>query len=219
MMRVEDLPIEVYAYDDDLIDATRRDGRPRMRVYGLSGMAVVLGRGSDPERELNLEACLADRVPFLKRYGGGCAVFLDPGNVIVSAVLPKGGITGNRKCFKKLSAWLVEGLQRAGVADAYPEGISDLAVGGRKVGGACIYRTRELLYYCATVLVEPHLEKVERYLKHPPREPAYRKGRRHRDFMAALAPSLWPGTPEDLAFALRQELEALPAFEAVEAVF
>ena len=83
-----------YAYDDDLISATRRDGQARVRVYRLGDTAVVLGAGSDANGELNLEACVADGVPILKRRGGGCAVVIDPGNVIVSVVtkgLPFGG--------------------------------------------------------------------------------------------------------------------------------
>jgi lipoate-protein ligase A len=40
--------------------------------------------------------------------------------------------------------------------------------------------------YSATLLVDPDLDLVERYLAHPPREPEYRRGRPHRDFMGRL---------------------------------
>ena len=58
-----------YAYDNDLLEAVRSDGKPRVRVYRLAGTAVVLGAGSRPEVELHLEACLADGVPVLRRRG------------------------------------------------------------------------------------------------------------------------------------------------------
>mgnify|MGYP000753667588 CR=1 FL=1 len=46
----------------------------------------------------------------------------------------------------------------------YRDGISDLVLGDRKVGGACIYRTRGLLFYSASLLVAPILG---RYLDAP----------------------------------------------------
>ena len=36
-----------------------------------------------------IEAVLDDGVPVLRRRGGGCAVLLDPGNLVVAAALPR----------------------------------------------------------------------------------------------------------------------------------
>lgn len=214
-MKSNALPIETYAYDDDMMAAARADRQPRLSVYRLADPAVILGRGSDPEKELNIEACGADRMPLLRRRGGGCAVVIDPGNVIVSLILPLTGLGGPVRHFEAISAWLIQGLKKAGVEGLTHEGISDLALDGRKVGGACLYRPKDLLCYGATLLVKPDLEKVDRYLKHPPREPAYRAGRAHREFMASLYPSAWSGTAESLAFSLRTCLQARAAFKAV----
>ena len=38
------------------------------------------------------------------------------------------------------------------------------------VGVASIFQTSDLLYYSATLMVDPDVEKMDRYLKHPPRE-------------------------------------------------
>ena len=78
-------------------------------------------------------------------------------------------------------------LAACGVADVRHEGVSDLAVGDRKLGGSCIWRTRGLVYYSTTLLVNPDLTLMERYLPHPPREPAYRRGRSHADFVTSVA--------------------------------
>ena len=189
---MDDLAIAPYTYDDDLIQATRADGRPRARVYRLADTAVVLGSGSRPDVELHLDACRADGVPILRRRGGGCAVVLDPGNVIVSA-----GMTGlpfghHRRHFDMLTDWLTAGLERIGIPGVNRAGICDLAVGDRKVGGACLHRSSDLLYYSASLLVDPDMARVTRYLAHPPREPGYRLGRSHRNFMGVLAPA--PGS-------------------------
>lgn len=192
-----------YDFDDDLLEEVAQDGMPRVRVYRPERLQVVLGRGSKPDMELQLDACLEDGVALLKRRGGGCSVVLDEGNVIVSAVLAMKGLGRH---FDRLSGWLIAGLEEAGIEGVRKKGISDLAVKDRKVGGACIYRSKHVLYYSVTLLVRPDMDRVERYLKHPPREPDYRQGRSHRDFMGALAPDRWPGTPEDLARALRKTL-------------
>lgn len=158
----------------------------RWQVVVCPRLEVVLGRGSRPELELNLAALARDDVPVLRRQGGGCAVVLDPGNVVVSVVERLPGIGGSRAAFTRISSWLCRALARSGIAGVEQRGISDLALRERKVGGACIHRTRGLLHYSTTLLWEPDLEQVERYLLHPPREPDYRRGRSHRDFLGRL---------------------------------
>ena len=74
-----------YDLDDDLLAATGSDGRHRVRVRRYPGVAVVLGRASKPELELHLSAIEEDGVAVLRRTGGGCAVVVDPGNVLVSS--------------------------------------------------------------------------------------------------------------------------------------
>jgi lipoate-protein ligase A len=175
-----------YSYDDDLIDAARRDGQIRVRVYRLTDTVVVLGSGSRPQVELHLDACRADGVPVLKRRGGGCAVVLDPGNVIVSVVATDLPFGRHRQHFDVLTSWLIDGLDRIGIRGLVQAGICDLVLDDRKVGGACLHRRRDLLYYSASLLVDPDLNRITRYLKHPPREPDYRRGRPHAAFLGTL---------------------------------
>ncbi len=155
-----DFAFPPYTYDDDLIRAARRDGQARVRVYRLRDTVVVLGSGSRPDVELHLDACHADRVPILRRRGGGCAVVLDPGNVIVSVVVTGLPFGHHRRHFDMLTSWLIAGLERIGVSGVRQAGICDLILGDRKVGGACLHRSRE---------------------------PTYRRGRSHHGFMGSLA--------------------------------
>lgn len=180
------MDIPPYALEDDLLDGLDADGEPHTRVYTLPQPVVVLGRGSKPAVELHLDACLADGVPLLRRRGGGCAVVLDPGNVIVATARPAAGIGGNQAHFDRLTDWLVEALAALGHPGVRKRGISDLALGDRKVGGSCIYRRKGALLFSASLLVHPDLDAVERYLAHPPREPDYRRGRGHREFIGRL---------------------------------
>ena len=205
------LGVVPYDADDHLVRATADDGRPRLAVYRPQRVEVVLGRGSRPDREIDAEACLADGVVISRRRGGGCAVVLDPGNVIVSAVLPAEGIGNNTRHFQTITRWLCAALERLGVPDVSRRGISDLALARRKIGGSCIFRTRGLLYYSTTLLVTPDLALMDRYLPHPPREPDYRAGRPHRQFVSPLHPDPWPASAEKLG----QKLSELLALNAL----
>lgn len=175
-----------YQLEDELWRSTAADGRPRRRVYQVEAPMVVLGRGSKPEVELDLEACAADGVPLLRRRGGGCSVVLDPGNLIVAVALPVEGIGRNLEHFDQVNRSLIGALSELGVAGVGQDGTSDLVISDRKIGGTCIYRSRGVLLYSASLLVSPRLELIERYLRHPPREPPYRRGRPHLEFVRTL---------------------------------
>jgi len=190
-----DLPL--WDHDDDLIDAVREDGVARTRVRRCRDVEVVIGRGGKVGVELDMPAIAADGVPVLRRRGGGCAVVLDPGNLIVSLVAPLPGVGGVTSAFAACTEWLCRGLAAAGAPGVRGDGVSDLVLDDRKVGGSCIYRTRGLVYYSTTLLIASDISLVERYLPHPPREPEYRRGRRHGDFMGALPLDL-KGNPADI---------------------
>lgn len=202
--------MEFSSYDDDdaLIERGRASGEAQLELYRPAEVMVVLGRGSRAEIEVDLERCERDGVAVRRRRGGGCAVVLDPGNLIVSCTLPVHGIGDNTRHIRALSSWLIAGLEQLGVRELARAGVSDLVQAGRKISGSCIYRPRGLLYYSASILVDADLGLLERYLKHPPREPDYRRGRGHRDFVGNMKlPGGLRGVAE-LEKALRQTLEA-----------
>ncbi len=172
--------------DDDLLTAVREDGRPRCAVYPHPTLAAVIGRGGDPWRETRPDILAADTVPLYRRRGGGCAVVLDPGNLVCSLALPLAGVGEITRAFARISREVIDALAAVGVGGVRQSGVSDLTLGGRKLGGSCIWRTRGLVYYSTTLLVDPDLDAIDRYLPHPPREPGYRHGRVHRDFLTSL---------------------------------
>jgi len=202
-----------YDLDDTLLPAARDTGTPQLALYQYDRVAVVVGRGGDPQREVDLAAAARSGVPVLRRPGGGCAVVLDRGNLVVSLALPLPGLGAIRSAFNAISDWMIAGLSACGVSPVTQRGISDLAVADRKLGGSCIYRTRGLLYYSSTLLVAPDLTLIDQFLPHPVREPDYRRGRSHRDFLTSLVEMGIANDPQEfrsgLEPALRQELTAL----------
>jgi len=188
--------------DDEMLTRSRDDGWPRVRIHEPAEVAVVIGRGGRQELELDTANISADGITLFKRPGGGCSVVLDPGNLIISVVVPLEGIGGIKTAFAAISEWLITALTVCDVPGVKQRGISDLAIGDRKIGGSCMYRTRGLVYYSTTLLLDPDLDLVDRYLLHPPREPDYRAGRSHRHFMGSLKTLRLPPGEADLAYRL-----------------
>lgn len=202
MTAMADLTAVPYALDDEMLALTQEDGWPRVRVYEPPEVSVVIGRGGHQELELNAANIAADGISLYKRPGGGCSVVLDPGNLIVSLAIPFPGIGGITTGFRAISDWLITALTVCDVPNVTQCGISDLALGNKKIGGSCMYRTRGLIYYSTTLLLDPDLDLVDRYLLYPPREPDYRLGRSHRKFMGSLKALGLPPGDADLAYRL-----------------
>lgn len=178
--------IQEYPHDKEMMEALSKTGLSAVTIHVPDRVQVVLGRSSRPEQELRLQEVADDDVPVFRRRGGGCAVVLDPKNLVIHACIRTDKSLNPRRDFRLMSRWLVQGIDSAGLPGVRVEGTSDLVLGTRKVGGACMVRSRALLCYSTTLLFDPDVELMERYLLHPPREPAYRKGRSHRDFVKGL---------------------------------
>jgi len=65
-------------------------------------------------------------------------------------------------------------------------GISDLAIGEKKILGTSLFRRRKILFYQASLLVDNDLSLFDRYLRFPSRVPDYRRGRGHLEFCTNL---------------------------------
>ncbi|MDT8379186.1 MAG: hypothetical protein RQ739_09875 [Desulfotignum sp.] len=196
-------PVKPYAFDRDLLEQVRHTGYAGISIYPFAFPAVVAGRGTDLETEIRINRCVQDRIPVFRRRGGGCSVFLDPGTLIVSMALPAEGFSGIQRLFNLCNRHLIQALEAFGLDGIYQDGISDLVLADRKVGGSSFFRSRNLAYYSASLLVSTNLDAMDQYLYHPPREPAFRKHRPHREFVMRLD-TAFPGlTPEVLADRLR----------------
>ncbi len=66
-------------------------------------------------------------------------------------------------------------------------GVSDLALGARKILGSSLYQTKDRWSYQGVLLVRPDRRLFDRYLAYPDREPDYRRGRGHEVFTTSLA--------------------------------
>ncbi len=198
----------------DMLDDYRRTRVPIFRIYEPSAPCAVLGAAGKPEQDLLLENLRADGVPWMHRRGGGGTVVLGPGQVVLALVTEVDSPFRNKEYAAEINSWIVDALGRLSVTGVAPEGISDLAIGRKKIVGTSIYRTRLVLFYQASLLVCNDLSLFTRYLAMPARVPEYRQGRTHEEFCTTLAREGFTGSVADVARALRGTVEArLPALK------
>lgn len=160
-----------------------------VRTWMAHRPTVVLGSSSQVALEVDLDACRLEGVDVLRRPSGGLTVVLGPGCVMWSVVAEWTGPTAIEALHAALLDPLAASLRAAG-GPVVRRGSSDLAIeaadGFRKVSGNALRLRRGAVLYHGTLLDEFDLDLVRRVLRHPPREPAYRAGRGHGDFLANL---------------------------------
>jgi lipoate-protein ligase A len=172
--------------NEDLLDRYRQTGVPLYRIYEPSTLCAVLGASGKPAQDLLLENLEADGVPWMKRRGGGGTVILGPGQVVLALVTAVESPFRNREYAAEINSWISDSLALLGVTGVHPEGISDLAIGRKKIVGTSLYRTRLILFYQASLLVSNDIGVFTRYLSMPAKVPEYRNGRSHEEFCTTL---------------------------------
>lgn len=206
---------ENLALDEALLDEAEAMGPAAeyLRLWESPEIAVVLGRSSQRLVEANVPACEADQVSIYRRVSGGCAVVIGPGCLLYSVMLSY-ELRPELRILDEAHRFVLGRLQQA-IAPLVPDvtfqGTSDLTWRGKKFSGNSLRCKRSHLLYHGTILYDFPLEKVARYLSPPPREPEYRAGRRHQEFLTNL-----PSSGKDLhraiaaSFCVKESLSAWP---------
>lgn len=201
-------PAENLAVDETLLlQAESGAGGEVLRLCEWPDRAVVLGSGCRLAEDVIEDRCRADDVPILRRSSGGGTVLLGPGCLLYSLVLRFDRAHALAEILSSYR-YILEGVGAALSGPALhieQEGISDLALDGRKFSGNAQQRKRTHLLHHGTLLYNFDLPRVGCYLRPPPRQPDYRAGRDHLAFLCNLPLS---------AAAIRQRLRS--AWQAEE---
>ena len=178
--------------NDDLLTCYEATRQPQLRVYEPRRRVIVLGAAGAAGVDVHREAAAAAGIEIRRRRGGGGTVLLGPGQVVVALVTEVDHPYRNREYAHAVNDWLIDALHGDGVRGIEQRGISDLAIGGRKIAGTSVFRRRRILFYQASLLVDNDPAEFERFLAFPRQVPDYRQGRGHAAFCTTLAAVGYP---------------------------
>ena len=186
-----DQPAENLALDEALLEEAESAEEPRetLRLWESPSHLAVVGRSSSVAEEIDLEQCVRRGIPVLRRCSGGASVLIGPGCLMYSLVLSY----ELRPAFRIVEQAHHLVLERIACAlqPYWPEeirrqGISDLTRGDRKFSGNSLRCKRTHLLYHGTLLYQFPLALLGQVLRTPPRQPEYRLGRSHVQFVDNL---------------------------------
>jgi len=180
---------ENLALDEALVvDAEAGTGPPTLRTWELDHLGVVLGASGRLREDVDVDACRADGVAIGRRSSGGGTVLIGPGALNFTVVLP---IESDPRLAAVDTAQIyvlertAEALRAAG-ADAQVLGSGDLTLDGRKFSGSAQRRLKRHVMVHASLLYAIPAGLIARYTRPPARQPEYRRGRSHEDFLTMI---------------------------------
>jgi lipoate-protein ligase A len=147
---------------------------------------IVLGASNQAEDALYVDNVEQDHITVLKRPSGGQTVMLTPNNLVIAVVFIDPKSLQPKDVFERINKIIIAAIEKAGISHLSMKGISDIAVDGKKISGSAIYRRKDALLYHAVLNMGEHAITFEKYLKHPSKEPDYRQGRSHSEFVTSL---------------------------------
>lgn len=182
-----DSPEANVAADEALLDwCDSNGGAGCLRFWEPAQYFVVVGYANRVAVEVNVAACREKQVPILRRCTGGGTVLQGPGCLNYSLVLPIDS-TGPLRSIATTNQFVM-GRNRAALAGLLGQAVehlghTDLALAGRKFSGNAQRRKQRFLLFHGSFLLRLDLSRVEEFLRPPSRQPEYRAGRSHREFL------------------------------------
>lgn len=180
---------EIQVREYDLPDSYLYREKPdniSVKIWIPDETCIVLGRSNDPEDSLIQDNVLNSDIPVFKRPSGGETVVLSPNTIIISIAIDQQQFNGGKKYFNTINNSIIEALKKFNITNLKFKGISDIAIGEMKILGSALYQNKNVVFYHAVLNVSESPELFSKYLKHPQREPDYRVGRRHTEFVTSL---------------------------------
>lgn len=178
---------------------------PNVRVWQPKIPVIVLGRSQKAENEIKLNVSQNDGIPVFQRMGGGGCVVLDENSICLAIRYERDGNMNVNHFLEHSSKGVQLFLQENyGLSVEIKENY-DLLLNGRKFLGASLYMPKGFCLYLAVILMKSEgLNKINKYLTMPSKEPLHRQGRTHEDFLTPLLSHLKNVTMESFRVDLEQ---------------
>jgi lipoate-protein ligase A len=157
-----------------------------LRLWESPVFFVALGSTGRLSDEVRTDECRRQGIPVLRRSSGGGTVLAGPGCLCFSLVLSldrRPELRDIHGSYRAILTRIATCFAPEGLAH---RGISDLAIDGRKISGNAQRRKSRVLLHHGTLLYDFDLQRMERFLGNPPRQPDYRAGRAHAEFTMNL---------------------------------
>lgn len=199
LVRKYTLP-DSYLFENNIITPTNI-------VWIPSETCVVLGRSNNPNDSLHIENVLADNIPVYKRPSGGETVVLSNKMVVLSVAVKQTDFKSGKSYFKDYNTKIISVLKSFGIRNLGYKGISDITINELKILGSSIYQNKFVVFYHAVLNVDESVALIDKYLKHPKREPDYRNNRDHKDFVTSLVQEKYNISINEIKKALDKEFQ------------
>ena len=181
----------------------------KLMVWQPDNPVIVVGQSNSPEKYVLMEKALMNGLPVMKRPTGGETVVLTPRMLIISLVLKNTKLPRSQDFFVGINNMIIPELINAGLSGVSYRGISDLAVADKKIMGSSIYRKPGMLFYHAVLNYGESPDYIASFLKHPVREPDYRKGRSHSEFVTTIEKAGITLSIQELILRLEKKLQPI----------
>ncbi len=168
---------------------------------------IVLGQSNSVESSLLSDAVAADGLRVTKRPSGGETVILTPSTIAFTVARRFPVMIPFREYFRIVNSKVIAGLEEMGVSRLGSKGISDITIGNRKILGSSMRKVSDRLVYHAVLNLGEDPAIFSRYLRHPGREPDYRAGRSHSEFVTSVAAEGYRLEPADVISMLQRRLQ------------
>lgn len=202
--------IEVRSYDLEDYSIFHSDKESDFCIWQPDKTYIILGRSNRiAEDSVHVSKALENGVEIYKRPSGGEAVILTSDTLVISVKLPIDNSIKTHHYFKLINNSIIAALTELGVKQLGNKGISDISIGIKKILGSSIYRKQKTIFYHAVLNVSEPIETISMYLKHPRREPDYRRGRDHHEFVTSLKQEAYEFTIGELINQLNKSINRL----------
>ncbi|MCK5742145.1 MAG: lipoate--protein ligase family protein [Chlorobi bacterium] len=159
----------------------------KMMIWRPEARAVVIGNSNKAVNTVDIPNAEKDGVSVYKRNSGGESVVLTENMLIISIAKNIEKFGNSKEMFNQYNNLIIEGLSKLGIKNLGLKGISDIAIGEKKILGSAMYRNKDRSFYHAVLNVSEDIDIITRYLRHPEREPDYRSGRSHKEFVTSIS--------------------------------
>jgi lipoate-protein ligase A len=182
------MKIKIHEYDLPDISILQDEEWPDYQFFTWipDSLYLILGQSNKAETSLKLDNVVQDKVKVYKRPSGGESVILSPNTLVISTIIRSEKLENPGKYFDTANRRIIAALGSFGIKNLNQKGISDIAIGDKKILGSSIYRKTNKVFYHAVLNVSEDPRLMEKYLSHPGKEPDYRKGRKHSEFVSSV---------------------------------